>query len=146
MTSNPYAILGVSQTDQKSDIKAAYRKLALKHHPDKGGDEEEFKKVAAAYEWINKNHKVGQPPTFNYDKSSKKGYFIIYGKTVILKDGGYWITEMGTVILIDFLKHSSNPYEELLDMVVELKMQGQISDEPNGGYFFQDGSRWSFDG
>jgi len=31
-------------------------------------------------------------------------------------------------------------------MVVELKMQGQISDEPNGGYFFQDGSRWSFDG
>lgn len=48
-----YQTLGVSpQADQK-EIKRAYRKLAGKHHPDKGGDQEEFKKVQKAYETLS---------------------------------------------------------------------------------------------
>ena len=47
------AILGFTEGSiTLADIKTAYRKLALKHHPDKGGDEAEFKKIAAAYELL----------------------------------------------------------------------------------------------
>ena len=33
---NPYKVLGVAKTATSSDIKKAYRKLALEHHPGKG--------------------------------------------------------------------------------------------------------------
>lgn len=44
-----YDTLGVSAEATPEEIKKAYRKLSMKHHPDKGGDEEVFKKVADAY-------------------------------------------------------------------------------------------------
>ncbi|CAH1755651.1 16103_t:CDS:2 [Entrophospora sp. SA101] len=47
---NYYEILGVSPGATQKELTKAYRKLALKHHPDKGGDEEEFKKISNAYE------------------------------------------------------------------------------------------------
>lgn len=33
-----YATLGVAKDAEESEIKKAYKKMALKHHPDKGGD------------------------------------------------------------------------------------------------------------
>lgn len=44
-----YKILGVSQDAEIKEIKKAYRKLSKEHHPDKGGDEETFKKISQAY-------------------------------------------------------------------------------------------------
>lgn len=44
-----YKILGLQKNASDDDIKKAYRKLAGKHHPDKGGDENEFKKIQKAY-------------------------------------------------------------------------------------------------
>ena len=48
-----YDILGVSKNSDEKDIKKAYRKLALKHHPDKGGDEEKFKEISKAWETLS---------------------------------------------------------------------------------------------
>jgi DnaJ-class molecular chaperone len=46
----PHQVLGVEPGATPEEIKKAYKKLALKHHPDRGGDPEEFKKIGAAYE------------------------------------------------------------------------------------------------
>jgi molecular chaperone DnaJ len=45
-----YEILGVPRDASDEDIKRAYRRLAREHHPDAGGDEEEFKELTTAYE------------------------------------------------------------------------------------------------
>jgi len=46
----PRQILGVLRTAGWSEIRTAYRKLVMQHHPDRGGDAAEFRKVQAAFE------------------------------------------------------------------------------------------------
>ena len=58
----------MKRTDDKKTIKRAYRKLAVKNHPDKGGDPEEFKKIAGAWDVLGDDKKRKL-----YDKYGKKG-------------------------------------------------------------------------
>ena len=46
---NYYDVLGVTEKATQDEIKKAYRKLAVEHHPDKGGDENKFKEIGEAY-------------------------------------------------------------------------------------------------
>jgi molecular chaperone DnaJ len=52
-----YSILGVDKSATKSDIKKAFRALAHKHHPDKGGDESRFKEIGEAYSVLSDDKK-----------------------------------------------------------------------------------------
>ena len=52
-TEKLYETLGVEKDADEKEIKKAYRKLAIKHHPDKGGDEHLFKEINAAYEILS---------------------------------------------------------------------------------------------
>lgn len=52
-TTKFYKILGLEKGCSDSDIKKAYRKLAMKEHPDKGGDPEKFKEISRAYETLS---------------------------------------------------------------------------------------------
>jgi DnaJ-class molecular chaperone len=55
-----YQILGVNENAPQVEIKKAYRKLAVEHHPDKGGDENKFKKISEAYDTIGDENKRSQ--------------------------------------------------------------------------------------
>src|SRR5260370_20411880 len=56
MTLDYYAVLGVARAADEAEIKKAYRKLAMRYHPDKVGVEEKvqaeakFKEITEAYE------------------------------------------------------------------------------------------------
>ena len=50
---NYYEILNVSKDASVDEIKKQYKKLALKHHPDRGGDPEMFKKISEAYQTLS---------------------------------------------------------------------------------------------
>lgn len=55
-----YQILGVQKNSSQDEIKKAFRKLAVEHHPDKGGDEEKFKKINEAYGVLGDEQKKTQ--------------------------------------------------------------------------------------
>lgn len=46
---SPHAVLGVAMGATLDEIKKAYRKACMQHHPDRGGDPEMFKRATAAY-------------------------------------------------------------------------------------------------
>lgn len=53
-----YEVLGISKSASADEIKKAYRKAAVTHHPDKeGGDEAKFKEVSEAYEVLKDSQK-----------------------------------------------------------------------------------------
>lgn len=52
-----YQILGVNRDSSEQEIKAAYRKLAMQHHPDKGGDATKFHEINEAYDTLSNPQK-----------------------------------------------------------------------------------------
>ncbi|MFA6065822.1 MAG: molecular chaperone DnaJ [Candidatus Babeliaceae bacterium] len=73
-----YTILGVTKTASQDDIKAAYRKLALKYHPDRNPGnkeaEEQFKEAAEAYEVLSDAQKRQQYDQFGHAGQNMGGF------------------------------------------------------------------------
>lgn len=67
-TTEYYDLLGLDKNANEQEIKKAFRKKALKEHPDRGGDEEKFKKFSEAYEVLSDKNKRK-----HYDQYGKEG-------------------------------------------------------------------------
>ncbi len=66
-----YEVLGVSRNASLDEIKSAYRKMAMKHHPDRNPDDKEaeemFKQAAEAYEVLSDEDKKARYDRFGFD-------------------------------------------------------------------------------
>ena len=72
-----YDVLGVSKDVDSGSLKSAYRKLAMKYHPDKNpGDtdaEKKFKEVSEAYEVLSNSEKRQAYDAYGHDAFSQQG-------------------------------------------------------------------------
>ena len=78
MSKDYYEILGVSKDASDADIKKAFRKLAIKYHPDKNRDdpkaaEEKFKEINEAYSVLSDKNKRAQYDQFGPDAFQNGG-------------------------------------------------------------------------
>ncbi len=71
MKKDPYLVLGLKRTASQEEKKLRWKQLRTKHHPDKGGDEAEFKRLKAAWEEIKDQpvHSTEQEKTFNWNSA-----------------------------------------------------------------------------
>ncbi|WP_462272199.1 molecular chaperone DnaJ [Methanohalophilus sp.] len=82
-----YEILGVSKDASASEIKKAYRKLAMKHHPDKNKEsdaEEKFKEISEAYAVLSDEGKRAQ-----YDRFGHSGIDDQYSEEDIFRSADF---------------------------------------------------------
>ena len=97
MNTDYYKILGVDKKAGSEDIKKAYRKLALKYHPDKNPGnkdaEEKFKKINEAYAVLSDSEKRKQYDSFGSDtfsrQYSQEDIFRDFDINKILRDLGF---------------------------------------------------------
>ena len=72
-----YSILGVPRNASDQDIRKAYKKQSMQHHPDRGGDEEKFKQVNEAYSILKdpaKRQQYDNPqPQYNFNTQNMGG-------------------------------------------------------------------------
>ncbi len=85
-----YEVLGVSKTASEDEIKKAYRKIAIKYHPDRNpGDkeaEEKFKEAAEAYDVLHDQQKRQQYDQFGFSGPMGSGGFGGFGGTSMNMD------------------------------------------------------------
>ncbi len=81
-----YEVLGVDKNASEEDIKKAYRKIAIKYHPDRNPDnkeaEEKFKEAAEAYDVLHDPKKRQQYDQFGFDAPGGFGGFSSGGFTM----------------------------------------------------------------
>ncbi|MBI3630936.1 MAG: molecular chaperone DnaJ [Candidatus Sungbacteria bacterium] len=75
MAKDYYKVLGIARNASKEEIKKAYRALAHKFHPDKGGSESRFKEINEAYQILSDERKRAQYDQFGsaFDAASGGG-------------------------------------------------------------------------
>ena len=82
-----YQTLGVGKNASKEEIKSSYRKLAMKHHPDKNpGDaasEAKFKEASEAYQVLSDSQKKSNYDQFGHAAFENGGLTLALGPTAI---------------------------------------------------------------
>ena len=102
---NLYEVLGVSKSASLDQIRKAYRAKAKKHHPDSGGDPEEFKKIQRAWEVL-------------YDPK-KREWYDKTGSDVMPNDGEIEIIIENTFTSVLNQLMSNSQYGVLMDDLKE---------------------------
>ena len=116
-----YETLGVSKSASADEIKKAYRKLALKYHPDKAqGDpsaEERFKKISEAYAVLSDSEKRQQYDTYGstgfHERFSQEDIFRGFDLNSILRQFGFNTSSFGGASGFRYNASGGNPFSSI---------------------------------
>jgi DnaJ-class molecular chaperone len=120
-----YTILNVSKTASQSEIKIAFRKLALEHHPDKGGDSDKFKDINEAYEILSDEEKRGQ-----YDNGGLNNNFEQFNPFEHFQNFGNFSAHFGNQFPFNnfgFNPHQHQQHQQHQNNIKVIKTEIQIS-------------------
>jgi curved DNA-binding protein len=70
---DPYKVLGVDRNTNENDLKKAYKTKAMKHHPDRGGDEAKFKELNEAYDVLKDPQKKAAYDRYGTTNANQQG-------------------------------------------------------------------------
>jgi molecular chaperone DnaJ len=112
--SDPYAVLGLTPEATPAEIKAAYRALVKRHHPDAGGDDQRILALNAAWEVLREQVRGGSAPATNAAAAA--------GATATTPGSAPADRRRrtsGDRLLIEWLQHVYAPIERLLSQVID---------------------------
>ena len=125
-----YETLDVSRNASKEDIKNAYRKLALKHHPDRNktsGSEEKFKEISEAYGVLSDNEKRSQYDQFGHEgirgRYTSDDIFRSTNFNEIFRDIGGGLGGFGSIFDIFFGGRGTQRAPRGQDLVYEVEIE-----------------------
>ncbi len=124
MSKDYYNILGVDKNASEDDIKKAYRKMAMKYHPDKNPDdkssEEKFKEAAEAYDVLSTPDKKKNYDTFGSSNGNPFGGQQQYGHGFNMDD---IFSQFGDIFGGSF----NNKYSKRTQRGSDLRVKVQLS-------------------
>ena len=125
---DPYEILNISKNSPKSEVTRAYKKLALYHHPDKGGKQELFDILTKAYNLIIQRLDAIKPKDKIEHNALKKSSKKFYKKVDINKKEDFNIDKFNTTFSDNRMSDINDKgYGDWNEEIKNENIQGNIS-------------------
>ena len=134
---NPYKILEIDRDYTPETLKEKYKEMALKYHPDKGGDVEVFQDITKSYIYLLKKYKENMPDKqifelkdeFNDFKNEQKN-----NKNTLLQDKNFNLNNFNNA----FEKHFTKTTKGYSDFLKNGDIDSNIPKKENNSYIFSD--------
>ena len=123
---NPYKILEIDKNYTPESLKNQYKLMAMKHHPDKGGDGEIFKDITQSYLYLLKKYKENLPDKQIYDLKNEFEDFTkneSNNKNILMEDSNFNINQFNNIFNDNFTKKTNGYGDFLKNGVVKEKKE-----------------------
>lgn len=114
--------LGISPSASEAEVKKAYRKMAAKHHPDKGGKEEDFKRIKEAYERITEPEKFAHERTSS-NRSTTGGTYTQSDLEEMLRKARERMSGSNSRVYHDFFNYEQAPKQSSINAKISITLE-----------------------
>ena len=131
---NPYKILEIDKDYTPKTLKEQYKNMAMKYHPDKGGDADVFKEITQSYIYLLKKYKENLPDKQIYELKNDFEDFTKEqsgSKNILMRDSNFNINQFNGIFDDNFTK-TTKGYADFL------KNGHETIKEDNNSYIFSE--------